>query len=344
MGRRSVPKSVLLIVPAIVLASLVSISCRSPVTPAEHGENYPLFRSMRDELDPVSTWEEWWSPEVELTRRYYSIYSNASSDATHDVGYIETEGTTVAVHRFVPSLPTREIQGVVFFVHGYLSNVKEHQPLIHALVDDRFIVIAPELPGHGLSGGVRGDVDSFPAYGTMVEDLITETSPPEFLPWSIVGHSTGAVAIIEYLRNNPNTFRRIAFAAPLIRNRMYTPARIGRWLTRPLLKTVGTKYDSPLGVPRMPLSWFDSQIAWNEALPEDLRLQTELLVIQGTRDRVVAWRYNKRVIQRIFPSADYRIVPGGEHTLYQGRPRPRREEAIETTIQYLSVSNEGGDG
>lgn len=294
---------------------------------------------MRREIETVGRWNEVWTPTMEQTRRYYAACTRGISGAVHDAGWVEFDGVGIAVHRFSPPSAVNGAnaspRGIVFLVHGYLSHVQEHHPLIRSLIRDGYVVVAPELPGHGLSGGIRGGIDSFTGYGSMVAAVIDQTQPPKTVPWSIIGHSTGAVAILEYLESAPDPFDAVVFAAPLVRNRMYNVARIGRWISRPFVDAVDTKYDSPLGVSRMPLSWFDAQVAWNRTIEGDVRFDRKILVLQGNRDRVVAWRYNRSVILDLFPNAQYEVMPGATHILYQESTPRLRDKAIARTIAYL---------
>jgi alpha-beta hydrolase superfamily lysophospholipase len=242
----------------------------------------------------------------------------------------------MAVHLFFPAIPTGE---TVLLVHGYLSHALDHATLIRRLLKEGYSVIAPELPGHGLSGGIRGGVESFPAYGRVLAAAIAAVSEYRILPgpgesdWHAIGHSTGAVAIIEYLRQVDDPFRSIVFAAPLVRNRLYNGARAGREATRFFLDVIPTRYDNPLGVRQMPLSWFDAQVEWNSDVHRIGPYTRPLLVIQGTHDGVVAWRYNRQVLQEIFPNIDYRTIRGAPHILYQDPTV--RDEAIDMTIDFL---------
>ena len=353
---------------ALALVSVVGamvVAWKTPVTVAEHAELYPTFAAMRREIGTVDRWNDVWTPEMERTRHYYAACTRRVSGALHDAGSVDLDGERIAVHRFIPPSvgfgdggPTNNAasrlntgvlpRGIVFLVHGYLSHVQDYHPLIRSLLQEGYVVVAPELPGHGLSGGIRGGIESFSRYGSMVATVIEQSQPPRTVPWSIIGHSTGAVAILEYLRDESDPFNAVVFAAPLVRSRMYNAARVGRWISRPFMDTVNTKYDSPLGVSRMPLSWFDALVAWNRTIPDGLSFDREIMVLQGNRDRVLAWRYNRRVIAKLFPYARYEVMRGATHILYQESTSPLRDRAIAMTIAYLSEETgddrEGRDG
>ncbi|MFW6229072.1 MAG: alpha/beta hydrolase [Alkalispirochaeta sp.] len=334
-------------IPAIALilfiaSAFIVAGCRTPITVADQREEYPAFARMRDELSPLrvlaggNDGTTGSKREIPTIRSYYRRTTSGIPGARHEAGVVPYADEATAVHLFFPDDPSGE---VVLLVHGYLSHALDHAALIRRLLTERYTVVAPELPGHGLSGGIRGGVESFPAYGRVLAAVIEEVVEHEILPgptetkWHAVGHSTGAVAIIEYLRQVDDPFRSIVFAAPLVRNRLYNGARAGREVTRFFLDVVPTRYDNPLGVRQMPLSWFDAQVDWNNDVHRIGPYTRPLLVIQGTRDSVVAWRYNREVLQEIFPNIDYRTIRGAPHILYQDPAI--RDEAIEMTIGFM---------
>jgi len=52
---------------------------------------------------------------------------------------------------------------------------------------------------------------------------------------------------------------------------------------------------------------------------------------------VVAWRYNRRFLQEVFPHVSYRLFSGAGHVLFRESP-DIREEAVETVVTYLRSS------
>jgi alpha-beta hydrolase superfamily lysophospholipase len=331
---------------ALFLAA--TVSCQSAITPREHAERYPLFDAMRAELQPYQPGVE---VEAPVIRRYYRSSLAGIPDGQHLPVSFPFKGDRMALHLYFPDGDTAGSfpadmpgqAGTVIILHGYLSHALDHAALIRGFLERDYVVVVPELPGHGLSGGVRGGIDSFGDYGSFLDTLIEVIGPDMPTPWHIIGHSTGALSIFEYLRRGNDPFDAVVFAAPLVRSWMYNPARLGRFLTRPFVTTVATQYDSPLGVHRMPLDWFDAQVEWNRRIENFLEthppITREILVLQGNRDRVVAWRYNRRIIERAFTRVDYRILPGESHVLYQDDAR-NRQKALDMTFRYIQQNGE----
>ena len=112
--------------------------------------------------------------------------------------------------------PTVEPVGSVLVLHGYLANAGHMCGITRALLAADFVVLTPHLPGHGLSGGDRGDIDDFAQYAAVVDASVQVLSELDFGPLHAVGHSTGATALYEYLVHDPDPFERVIFAAPLL--------------------------------------------------------------------------------------------------------------------------------
>ena len=59
-----------------------------------------------------------------------------------------------------------------------------------------------------------------------------------------------------------------------------------------------------------------------------------VLVLQGTDDDVVAWRYNRRFLQDAFAEVDYRLFDGAGHVLFRAEP-DIRGAAVDLTTRYI---------
>ena len=90
----------------------------------------------------------------------------------------------------------------------------------------------------------------------------------------------------------------------------------------------------------MPLSWFDAQVAWNAEIDSATAIDRSVYVLQGDRDRVVAWRYNREVIGDLFTTVDYDLIPGASHILYQENNDDVRQQTLDRIVAYLERWNE----
>ncbi|MEX2443297.1 MAG: alpha/beta hydrolase [Alkalispirochaeta sp.] len=314
----------------IITLLLTTVAACASATPP-HEEAYPAYRRMRAELEPLNFDG---SSDTPTIRRYYSEASRGISGVRHDTGTVTTKDGEMAVHIWWPP-DSDGAEGTVYVVHGYLAHPLQHAALIRELLEDTYVVVAPELPGHALSDGRRGAIDDFADYGAFFDSVARAVAGHVPTPWHAVGHSTGATTLYEFIRRYRDPFEGVVFVAPLVRSRFYGLSRVGRFLSSPFINSVSTGYDDPLGVQRMPLSWFDRHVEWNRRAREFDQVQRPLLVLQGTADTVVAWRYNRRFLNDAFPQVRYRLFPGAGHVLFRESPDVRRE-AVQTVVTYLS--------
>jgi alpha-beta hydrolase superfamily lysophospholipase len=334
---RALTESPGMMLPA-VLITLGLILLSGCTTPPSHAETYPQYRAMRAELAPLRLDEPVSAPTI---RSYYRSATDGLEGISHIPGTIPALGGEMAVHVWQPATGSVPSRGTVFVIHGYLAHPLQHAALIRRLLEEGYTVVAPELPGHALSDGERGGIDDFSDYGRFLAAVThsLEGAIPE--PWHAVGHSTGATTIYEFLRQYPDPFASVVFVAPLVRSRFYRVSRVGRFLSRPFLDEVSTGYDDPLGVQRMPLSWFDAQVAWNRRLPEYPQIPREILVLQGTADHVVAWRYNRRALTDAFSEVEYQLYPWAGHVLFRAEPAVR-DAAVDRAVTYIMEADAVG--
>ncbi|MFW5812374.1 MAG: alpha/beta hydrolase [Alkalispirochaetaceae bacterium] len=276
--------------------------------------NRTLRELMQEELPPF---EEAAPGKTPLVSEYYRDAYGEVAGASHAAGYMDAHGYRVALHLFSPRLASA---GSLVVIHGYLAHTLQLAVLIEAALLEGYEVLAMELPGHALSRGERGEINEFRDYGLLLSSALDTAGARLPQPWHAAGHSTGAAAILIHLAELGDPFEEVVFLAPLIRSKYYGFSRFGRTLTRPFLSSLSTGYDDPLGVSRMPLAWFDAQVAWNRRNREYPGSQRSLLVLQGTGDTVVAWRRNRRYLERRFPNMEYHRLEGAGHVILREDP------------------------
>ena len=210
----------------LVIAAALLSSCETPVAQESvqaHAREHSEFRRMRAELAPM-TWDR--PSDTPFIRAYYADVSRGVPGVRHDTGLVAAAGVKAAVHVWRPVEGT-DLRGTVFVVHGYLAHPLQHAALIRSLLQERFVVVAPELPGHALSGGARGAIRDFSQYGVFLRDVVRSASSHVPRPWHAVGHSTGATTVYEYVRRFDDPFEAVVFVAPLVRSRFYGLSRVG---------------------------------------------------------------------------------------------------------------------
>jgi pimeloyl-ACP methyl ester carboxylesterase len=234
-----------------------------------------------------------------------------------------SRNVNIAFHIIAPPHP----RGAVFVLHGYLGFLHDMAAYITGCIDRGYGVVLPELPGHGLSGGEPAGIDDFAHYGTFLGDLVSLLAPHTgFLPqpWHAIGHSTGATTIWEYLRQcshegafgGTDPFDTIALVAPLVRSAMYRWSLFLRKVSFGAVEYVPTRKQHELLPDRMPMAWFDAQVAWNQRSATFRPISRRVYIYQGTWDGVVAWRYNRLRLMEVFPDCEYTLIPRGTHVMH----------------------------
>lgn len=300
-------RSLLCVVATLLAVGRVELDAQ-PVTEAEYLSEYPEIAAMVAELTPVRSGRS----DTPHVRDRYRTLLPPGVGATHDTWRIDSDGTRIVVHVLLPLAP----RATIIVVHGYLSHPIQTGPFTREALQRGYAVILPELHGHALSGGVRGAIDDFAAYGAMIGDVVAATAevrPPG--PLHIVAHSTGGSAVYEFLQQSPDPFDAVVLVAPLVYPRAYGTARVVWGALEWAMEAAPSLYEDPLGIPSVPREWFEALVAWNRRRLNDPAITRPLLVVQGTADMTVAWRRNLRELPEMFTNLTTAMVEGGEHVL-----------------------------
>ncbi|MBS0320554.1 MAG: alpha/beta fold hydrolase, partial [Proteobacteria bacterium] len=115
------------------------------------------------------------------------------------------------VHAYTGTRPPRAAQPTIVFVHGAAN---DHS--VWALQSRYFAwhgcnVLAVDLPGHGKSGGVAlASVEAIAAW------LIALLDAAGVARATLVGHSLGALAVLDVARQAPSRLARLALLGPAV--------------------------------------------------------------------------------------------------------------------------------
>jgi len=241
-------------------------------------------------------------------------------------------------------------RGTVLLLHGYLDHALVNSKTIRLLFEAGYDVLAPDLPGHGLSDGEEAGIDDFATYAEAVRSVLadaetsTRASPvvpataPAPGPLFAVGHSAGAAAVLAYCNRYGCPFASVVFIAPLVRTVGWWAIKVAlpllRFFSRRIFRRPGACssdrdfVDFHKADPRMAqtasLEWSRAMLDWEVRLEKYTQVPDSVVVIQGTKDSVVAWRYNLRFLRRKIPNLSVNLIPGGMHCLLNEREELRR--------------------
>ena len=253
---------------------------------------------------------------------------------SHRAGWLGVDGERIAAQAYLPANPL----GTVVVCHGYYDHVGLYGHLIDYLLGEQLAVFAFDQPGHGLSTGPLATIASFDAYETVLAAAL-EACRGLPKPWHLTGQSMGASVIMEHVaRHGPDAFGEILLLAPLVRPAYWPLNRIVWEIARRTISErprtfrknaenadfVRLLQRDPLQARVLPVQWVTAMVEWMrrfEGYPPMPRLRPK--IIQGTADQTVGWRYNLKVLQRLF-SPDTLRLPGARHHLVNEAPAVRQ--------------------
>ncbi len=292
------------------------------------------LQALRDSL-PAFELDQAATPELLAWWDFYGldIAATCAGGAIYQCGTVPSGQFQLAVHRWLQPGAT----STLFLVHGYT----DHSGLFRHLVEyglrrgDNVVIF--DLPGHGLSSGAPGLIDSFQQYGRAVHDVFAHCAPVD-QPARVIAQSTGCSALIELARHFHWPFVQAVLLAPLLRPAGWRWVRVAHFLLRPFTSSVKRKFNhnssdqyflvlhrnDPLQPRRLPLAWVAALRTWLAGLPlQDLGIGS-VLVLQGDQDSTVDWRYNTAHIGELFPNSRIELLAGAGHQLANESPATRQ--------------------
>lgn len=275
-----------------------------------------------------------------LLDRYLKYYrlpatSVVNDNVLWDIGKLSVDNFDIVVQSYQLKNTNSDFsKGIVFFIHGYLDHVGLYGDYFQFLIDNRYIVVAVDLPGHGLSTGKLGDIVDFGQYVNCIEDVVDimqQRYADSKVSFYISGFSAGAAWTIEYLLRNrhKSIFSKVILLAPLLKVPFWRFKKTASYLSD-FIKFVTRqpkkishdykflnfiKYNDPLQARLVPLRWVKALHNWGERLPKYKALDIPMMIVQGTGDRTIDWKFNIPSLSKIFPNHSVHYIYGGYHNL-----------------------------
>ncbi|MEM5529179.1 alpha/beta hydrolase [Gammaproteobacteria bacterium AS21] len=229
----------------------------------------------------------------------------------------------------------RSSKGTFIIVHGYMDHSGLYHHIVRHLLGQGFNVLIFDKQGHGVSSGERYGINDFSEYAHQLDVLIKHTSAQILdTPFYLIGQSTGAAVVMEYLLNSVFTIdkrvKQVMLLAPLVRNHRFLMTRVHHYLTRLFIKNIKrskshSSHDplfldlinnrDPLGHKYMKASWIGALMAWEQRFEQYKACAMDVRVIQGSDDTTVAWQYNLAAIQQKFTVSEQVVITGAKHNL-----------------------------
>ena len=270
----------------------------------------------------------------EAARAYCSHYRLDTLPGQHRLGTLPLADVPLVAQYWLPDTPARH---TVLLVHGYYEHLALELPLIRHCLQRGWAVLGVDLPGHGLSGGPRACIDTFDRYGDAIAAVSTAAAPHLPALTHAIGHSTGCAALMNSLmRAHALPFTQLVLLAPLLRPHRWQTE--GRFLYAALHRFIPSlprhfstnshdpafltfcRYQDPLQVNRLSVQWVGAMKHWLDHFRTQSPITLPTLLVQGTDDTTVDWRYNIPALLQKLPNGRAEYLPDARHQLINESP------------------------
>jgi lysophospholipase len=282
-----------------------------------------IVAETKSHLQPLGT-KSTYSYSTFLYFKHYGL----DLPVEHLFGTFQSNGFALAGHIFKPI----NYKATVFILHGYLNHCGLLSKIIRYLIESGFAVAVYDLPGHGLSSGEPAEIEDFSQYSDSLGDFMSIIRPILHGPYHIIGHSTGAAAIMDYLfTGRQDCFDKVILTAPLVRSCLWSLSKFSYRIYRPFAKNIFrlfcrtssdndflrfVKYNDPLQAKKVSGKWIDALFKWNDKIENIKSIARPVKVIQGTYDNIVSWKYNLKFIQPKFSDVEIKLIENCRHELF----------------------------
>jgi alpha-beta hydrolase superfamily lysophospholipase len=289
------------------------------------------FAALHSVLEPltfsIEEDSEVTNPELKEYLEFYSIDFAKHYDVSHRMGNISAEGFDIATHYW----HFKAARGTVYIFHGHFDHVGLYGHIIRWCLSEHYNVVAIDFPGHGLSTGKRASIESFDQYGAILTTLVALCSKKLRSPHYCIGQGTGAAAIMNMMWvHGKRPFAKMAFLAPLVRPQDWSKGNFKYFLDRIFSRTVKRRFvvnsgddefikfvrtKDSLQSKRIPVKWITAMKQWAAAFPSRPTEIISPLVIQGTNDITMDWKYNTKQVAARFPNGTVKYLVAANHHL-----------------------------
>lgn len=297
-----------------------------------------------DTASPLGAYLQAW-PMVSVPHCRYSL-------GAFQVPGVAQAYAQVAIHAWQVQQP----RATVCLAPGLFDHAGLFIPVISHLVQQGFSVLCVEMPGHGLSPGSHCAIDHFPTYGAIWQAVWQAHGAAFPAPWVGLGQSTGCAALMAW-QNHPQcplNLSRLVLVAPLLRPkhwwRVYALTRLaGHFIKQVPRKSPSHSHDAAfnacmqqdvLQAQVIAAPWAKALVAWACGFNQLPVKHTPVLVLQGTQDQVVDWRFNVPALQRHFKELQVAYFQGAYHHLLNEQPEYRRD-AYGQLVDFLGQGGKG---
>ena len=305
--------------------------------------------SLRANLQPLAAGQPLSSEALAYQRFYGLDFAQRSPAVKRQLGRFNAGGYEIVSQVWWPDAPP---VATLFVIHGFYDHMGLYRHVIEWGLNRGFVVIACDLPGHGLSSGERASIDDFAQYQAVLQGLFIEAQSLQLpQPWHLCGQSTGGAIVLDHLlrygEQSPAQGKAILLS-PLVRPKDWGWSKLSYYLLRPFVKDIARRFSEnsndpaflpflqadPLQPLRLPTAWVGALARWIPRIENASPSARQPLVVQGQADKTVDWQHNLEVLKTRFNQPRVLLLPEARHHL-ANETAAIREQYFGFLDQYL---------
>ena len=305
--------------------------------------------SLRASLQPLAAGQPLSSEALAYQRFYGLDFAQRSPAVKRQLGRFNAGGYEIVSQVWWPDAPP---VATLFVIHGFYDHMGLYRHVIEWGLNRGFVVIACDLPGHGLSSGERASIDDFAQYQAVLQGLFIEAQSLQLpQPWHLCGQSTGGAIVLDHLlrygEQSPAQGKAILLS-PLVRPKDWGWSKLSYYLLRPFVKGIARRFSEnsndpaflpflqadPLQPLRLPTAWVGALARWIPRIENASPSARQPLVVQGQADKTVDWEHNLEVLKTRFNQPRVLLLPEARHHL-ANETAAIREQYFGFLDQYL---------
>ncbi|WP_409498167.1 alpha/beta hydrolase [Pseudomonas fragi] len=286
--------------------------------------------SLRASLQPLAAGQPLSSEALAYQRFYGLDFPHRTPAPKRQLGCFSAGGYQLVSQVWWPDSPP---VATLFVIHGFYDHMGLYRHVIEWGLNRGFVVIACDLPGHGLSSGERASIDDFAQYQAVLQGLFIEAQSLHLpQPWHLCGQSTGGAIVLDHLlrygERSPAQGQAILLS-PLVRPKDWGWSKLSYYLLRPFVKGIARRFSEnsndpaflpflqadPLQPLRLPTAWVGALARWIPRIENASPSARQPLVVQGQADKTVDWQHNLEVLKTRFNQPRVLLLPEARHHL-----------------------------
>ncbi|WP_299024589.1 alpha/beta hydrolase [uncultured Thermanaerothrix sp.] len=260
------------------------------------------------------------------------------------------QGYRLFAREWAPESPPHAL---ILLVHGLGEHSGRYHHVAQAFNRHGWLVLAPDLPGHGRSEGKRGHIRTYDEF-LDIFDWLRQDLQQRFpgIPQILFGHSMGGNLVLYYALQRTPPLRGVIACSPGLR--AAKPSPIPLWLGKllrglfPALlinngldlnglsrdpQVIQTYVDDPLVHPHISLSLGLGLLEAGQWLLEwEGEFPYPLLLMQGTADRLVDPVATSQFASRLHGPVVYKAWEGFYHELHN---EPEKDAVIAYMLDWI---------